>query len=121
MIKKKDQYKKTVMKDMFGGQGEVVLEHFWEKDELKANNRLCAKLQVEPGCSIGFHVHEDEEEIFIILKGKAQVDDNGTQSILKEGDTLLTKSGEGHDLKCIGDETLELLAFISLYNQDADQ
>lgn len=115
MIRRAGENPVTVMEPMFGGDGKVTLEHFWTKDEMDANNRLCAKLIVEPGCSSGFHVHNDEEEIFIILKGQGEVDDNGEKSIVNVGDTILTKGGSGHAIRCVGDETLELLAIISLY------
>lgn len=115
MIRKSEDRPVTVMDPMFGGEGKVTLHHFFTKDEMASGNRLCAKLVVEPGCSAGFHVHNDEEEIFIITKGTAEVDDNGEKAILKPGDTLLTGSGQGHSIRCVGDETLELIAVITQF------
>ena len=115
MIRRAGEFNETVMEPMFGGDGKVTLQHFWSKDEMLSANRLCAKLVIEPGCSSGFHIHEGEEEIFIVLKGKAQVDDNGTLKELNAGDSMLTITGEGHAIKNIGEETLEVLALISCY------
>ena len=117
MIRKNGNYETIVKKEMRGGTGEIVIEKFWDPEtELKANNRLCAKLIIKPGCSIGFHKHENEEEVFVILKGVAEVDDNGTIDTLYPGDTILTADGAGHSIKSVGDETLEVMAVISCYN-----
>ncbi len=116
MIKRNGNYEKIIKKEMYGGAGEILIEKFWDPEtELKANNRLFAKLSIEPGSSIGFHKHDNEEEVFVIIKGIAEVDDNGTKETLNPGDTILTANGAGHSMKSIGDETLEVLAVISCY------
>ena len=116
MIKRDGSYEVVVKEQMRGGEGKVFIEKLWNSEtELKANNRLFAKLRIESGCSIGFHNHDDEEEIFVILKGVAEADDNGKTEILYPGDTILTGDGAGHSIKSVGDETLEVLAVISCY------
>jgi len=116
MIQRNGNYEKIIKKEMRGGTGEVLIEKFWDPEtELKGNNRLCAKLSLEPGSSIGFHHHNNEEEVFVILKGVAEVDDNGTVDTLYPGDTILTGDGAGHSLKSIGNETLEVMAVIACY------
>ena len=114
MIKRNGQYESEVRKKMRGGEGEVKIEHFWDKDEMHANNRLFARLTLAPGSSIGFHEHNGEEEVFVVVKGRAEADDNGETVILETGDTILT-GGAGHSIKSIGDEPLELVAVISSY------
>ena len=51
-----------------------------------------------PGCSLGKHMHEGEEEIITILSGHAAYDDNGTIVALEAGDTCVCKSGESHSI-----------------------
>lgn len=116
MIKRKGNFEKVVKEQMRGGTGKVLIEKLWDPEtELKANNRLFAKLTLEPGSSIGFHAHNDEEEVFVILKGAAEIDDNGTTETLYPGDTILTADGAGHAVKSVGKENLEMMAVISLY------
>lgn len=116
MIKRNNEFEKIVMENMCGGEGQVVIEKLWDPEtELKANNRLFAKLTFEPGSSVGFHNHKDEEEIFVVVKGIAEMDDNGKKATLYPGDTILTADGAGHSVKSVGDEALEMLAIISLY------
>jgi mannose-6-phosphate isomerase-like protein (cupin superfamily) len=117
MIRKNDEYKVDCRQNMRGGDGEVKIEHLWDcEQELKANNRLFARMTFQPGSGIGFHNHDNEEEVFVIIKGQAEADDNGVKVILNPGDSILTADGAGHSIKCIGDEPLELLAVISCYN-----
>jgi mannose-6-phosphate isomerase-like protein (cupin superfamily) len=118
MIKKNNEYEVDCRQNMRGGDGEVKIEHLWDcEKELKANNRLFARMTFEPGSGIGFHKHDNEEEVFVIIKGQAEADDDGKKVILNPGDTILTADGAGHSIKSIGDEPLELLAVISCYNQ----
>ena len=101
---------------MRGGQGEVKIDHLWEaKNELQANTRLWARLTLAPGCSIGFHAHEQEEEVFYIVQGKAEADDNGKPSILSAGDSILTGGGAGHAIKNVGSDYLVIIAVISSF------
>ena len=116
MIRKAGTYRTELRENMRGGNGTVKIEHFWEPGtEMLANNRMAARLTLPPGGSIGFHNHEKEDEIFVIVKGVAEADDNGTKSMLYPGDTLLTGNGDGHAIRNAGDSDLELIAIISTY------
>ena len=117
MIKRKGSYPTEVREAMRGGNGSAKIEHLWKaKDELNASaTRLFAKITLEPGAGIGSHPHDKEEEVFVILKGEAEVDDNGEKSILKTGDTILTGNGGNHSIKCHGSKTLEFLAVINSF------
>ncbi|MBR2373454.1 MAG: cupin domain-containing protein [Lentisphaeria bacterium] len=116
MIRKIDSFRTEIRDNMRGGDGSVKIEHFWEPGkEMLSSNRMAAKLTLAPGSSIGFHNHDKEDEIFIIVKGTAEVDDNGEVSILNAGDTLLTGNGAGHAVRNIGKCDLEIIAIISTY------
>lgn len=65
--------------------------------------------------SIGFHPHDAEEEVFVIIRGRAEADDNGEVVQLSAGDTLLTGNGDGHAIRNVGDEPLEIVAVITTY------
>ena len=116
MIKRKADFRKETRTEMRGGTGTVKFERVWEREtEMKSKARLFSKLILEPGVSIGWHVHENEEEIFLILEGRAKVSDNGREEILETGDTIITQSGEGHAVACLGDQPLVMLAAIVPY------
>ena len=116
MIKHPDQFIGEIRKNARGGEGEVLFSAFWKPGtEMKSNTRMYSKLVLEPGTSIGSHMHENEEEIFYVLKGTAETLDNGTVAVLHPGDSSITGNGETHYLKNIGNETLEVLAVILKY------
>ena len=116
MIRKQSDCRIDERPEMRGGNGTVRIEHLFEPgSELKFPVRLCAKLYLEPGVSIGFHRHENEEEIFVIVKGHGEIDDNGTVRQVTAGDSVLTGNGSGHAVRNNGNETLEILAVISKY------
>jgi quercetin dioxygenase-like cupin family protein len=112
MIKSQQEFQSEIRKNMRDGNGEIAITHLLNTaEDLKAPARLFAKLTIEKGCSIGYHEHINEEEIFYILQGTAKLNDNGTDKILNAGDIAVT-SNAGHAIENIGDETLEVLAVI---------
>ncbi len=116
MVKHDGDYRVELREEMRGGRGTVKIEHFWEpKTEMRAKTRMFSRLTLQPGCSIGFHPHDTEEEIFVVLSGQAEADDNGEVAVLNPGDTILTGNGDGHAVRALGDEPLVLLGVISTY------
>ncbi len=116
MIRKQSDFSPERRHEMRGGKGDTLFQHIWKPgEEMKSCTRLFSKIILEPGTSIGFHVHEGEEEIFFVLRGRAEVDDNGVRKILETGDSILTRGGEGHSIAASGNETLEVLAVIGTY------
>jgi mannose-6-phosphate isomerase-like protein (cupin superfamily) len=46
----------------------------------------------------GRHVHTDDNEIFVILQGKARLEVDGESHDLKAGDVVICEPGEDHHL-----------------------
>ena len=112
MIKKANNLREDIIENMRGGSGSVTIKHLADKPEMYDKSRLFAKITLKPGCSIGYHVHENEMEAFHIISGKALYDDNGTQVELSPGDVTITPAGEGHSIANNGDDDLEIIALI---------
>jgi len=112
MIKRESEMINEIKEQMRGGKGHVELKHIFTKDEVKGNARLCARITINPGNSIGVHKHENEEEIFYIISGKGLIDDNGTKTEVNPGDAVLTGYGDYHSVESIGTEPLVMLAVI---------
>jgi mannose-6-phosphate isomerase-like protein (cupin superfamily) len=115
MIKRAEEMVREIKEQMRGGQGSVVINHIFKQDEINGRARLIARIELEPNCSIGAHIHENEEEIFYIIDGIAVVEDHGVAQTLKAGDASITKGGEGHSLRNGGDTNLSVMAVILLY------
>ena len=119
MYKSHSSFTSEVSTAMRGGDGMVTLEHIWKQGaEMGSPTRMYSRLLLQPGCSIGWHVHENEEEICYIVAGQARIDDNGTEVVASVGDSVITRSGEGHSVACEGTEPLEILAIIVMYGND---
>lgn len=101
------------IKKMFGGQGEGKMYRILEgADEMYGKGRIFNHLFLEPGCEVGWHIHHGDGETYYILKGHGEYSDNGTSVTLGPGDVAFVDDGEGHSLKNVGPETLEVIALI---------
>lgn len=98
MIKRSSDMKSTVKVNMRGGDGQAVVTDILNKDEYKGHARLIGTILLEPGCSIGAHVHENEEEVFYVIDGTATYNDNGKEQILEKGDSCICLGGEEHSI-----------------------
>ena len=113
MIRRKDECAVKANENMRGGDGTIFLTGLiGGPEELNGKGRLFSVIRVEPGCSIGFHKHEGESELFYIMKGEAQYNDNGEIKTVKAGDVTICPDGEGHGISNKGEETVELVAVI---------
>lgn len=116
MIKRNEKMTQSLKVNMRGGDGQVLIREVLDKGEYKGCSRLVAEITLEPGCSIGGHVHENEEEIFYILEGTATYDDNGKTEILNKGDSCVCLGGERHSIANREAEgTLRVFAVILTY------
>jgi mannose-6-phosphate isomerase-like protein (cupin superfamily) len=83
-----------------------------DEEEMYRKGRVFEHTTIQPGCSIGYHVHTNESETYYILSGMAEFNDNGMSDTVQTGDVTFTPSGQGHGIKNIGKEPLELVALI---------
>lgn len=115
MIKRKENMKTTVRENMRGGDGQAVITDILDKGDYNGHARLLGTIRLEPGCSIGPHVHENEEEVFYVLQGEAVYNDNGTEQTLTAGDSCICLGGQTHSIANRADKTLVIFAAILTY------
>lgn len=115
MIKRNSDMNLVVNEAMRGGDGSVKVRHVLNPDEIHGKSRMTAVITLEPGCSIGDHVHENEEEIFYVMRGNVIYNDNGETMTLSAGDSCICYGGEKHGVANKSDETAELFAVILTY------
>ena len=58
MIRRESEMKTETRQNMRGGTGSVTIRHYFTREEFTADARLCARLILPPGASIGPHCHE---------------------------------------------------------------
>ena len=72
-----------------------------------------ARLEMEPKAKIGFHVHEDDEEVYAIVSGSGIYYFDGGSCAATPGDVFTTRKGMSHALENIGDTPLVFFAAVA--------
>ncbi len=113
MIRKSGE-KETVRKPApFNGEGEITVRNLLNgPEEMNQKGRVFGHTTIHPGSEIGYHVHNGDSETYYILSGHGLYNDNGTMVEVEAGDVTICPAGQGHGLKCIGDEPIEMIALI---------
>ena len=81
-------------------------------DEMYGKGRMFNHMVLAPGNTIGGHNHSGDNEIFYILSGEGEYNDNGTVVTVTPGDVCVCNDGEYHSLANKGSESLEFIALI---------
>ncbi len=108
----KENMEPSVRENLRGGNGAIGFLRMMPEEEQPGKCRLYSILTLEKGCSIGWHAHDDETEIYYILEGEAETNDNGTVRILKPGDITVTGKGAGHCIENKHDAPLKMLVVV---------
>ncbi len=113
MIRRSNERIIEYKEKQFQGEGGVTVRSLLNSpEEMYGKGRAFAHSTLEPGCSIGFHIHENESETYYIYSGIAEFNDNGVIKTVSAGDLTFTGAGEGHGIKNIGSDPLEFIALI---------
>lgn len=113
MIRKSNEKNTEHKPAPFGGIGDITVRHLLAgPEEMYEKGRVFAHSTLEPGCGIGYHVHEKESETYYIYSGEGEFNDNGKVIPVSAGDVTFTGCGEGHALKNTGSVPLEFIALI---------
>ena len=113
MIRKKEECKTELREKMRDGNGTVEIVNFIDSPEdLCDKGRMFSRVTLKKGCSIGYHVHEKDSELFYILSGTAEYNDNGEIKKVSAGDVTICPPGTGHGIANNSDETVEFIAVI---------
>lgn len=114
MIRRNDECRREVREHMRGGDGQALITNLFEKEELMGRSRMLGTMTLEPGCSVGVHQHDNEQEYFYIIKGDPVYTDDGVEIQLHEGDVTICEDGHSHGIANRSDETVIVLACILL-------
>lgn len=113
MIRRKEECKVEYREKMRGGEGTAMVTSLIAgPEELNDKGRLFSRITLNPGCSIGYHIHEKDAELFYFLTGTGAYSDNGTVVDVKAGDVAICETGHGHGITNTGEDVLEFVAVI---------
>ncbi len=110
MITRSEEQSHSIREFMRGGKKHV--EHTMLSRQLPERVRIFNLLTLIPGASIGYHVHENETELFYFIEGNGRVQDDEAFFDVSAGDSMATFSGHGHAVENTGDTNLVILACI---------
>ena len=88
-----------------GGGMTTAFPFFSQVQDLKLVFR---KRILRPGSSIGYHLQE-KDEIYYIVQGNGELTMNGKKINVSAGDAILTRPGNSHGLKPVGNDSLTLI------------
>jgi len=71
------------------------------------------KRVLHPGSSIGDHVN-DKDEVYYVLSGRGELMLAGATREVGPGDAVLTRDGDAHGLRQVGDDDLVILVVYPL-------
>jgi mannose-6-phosphate isomerase-like protein (cupin superfamily) len=101
----------------------MLLRHIWDgPGEEKLQEKLLfdldvtetialGRVTVEPGGSTQVGFHTDEEEIYVILSGKAILMIGNEKQEVGAGDVAYVPRNNHHQMVCISEESLQYLYF----------
>ena len=112
MVTKYADRETFVREHAFGGAGSLTNRVVATEATMYGKNRLFNPGYLKKGDEVGWHVHNGDGEIYYILAGEGDFNDNGTVVKVRAGDVCWTPDGEGHSLVCTSDEPLEMIALV---------
>lgn len=101
----------------------MLVRHIWDAaDEKKTHEKILfdrdvtetvalGRITVKPGKSTQIGLHIDEEEVYVILNGKALLTVGNELQEVGPGDAVYVPRNTRHQMACISDENLEYLYF----------
>ena len=84
------------LSDVHGGAGTIFFGRLWERDDFETPFAFVHSAVLPPGGGIGYHRHDDSEEIFVTVDNAAQYTHNGRTAIVEGGAAVPLRTGEAH-------------------------
>jgi quercetin dioxygenase-like cupin family protein len=88
------------------GEGRTTAYPFF--DDAEDFRVVFRKRALHKGASIGLHTN-DKDEVYYVLSGRGELTLEGEVSEVGPGDAILTRDGDSHGLRQLGDEDLVIL------------
>ena len=100
MFKKNSELRREKLINGGREQGEFI--HLAEKENLSDQVPFFAITTIHPDREIGYHQHRGEKEVFYILEGCGEINDNGNIVSVQVGDVVCSPVDGWHSFKNTG-------------------
>lgn len=112
MIRKENERTIDIKQNFKDGPEEVHFKTIASSDELFNKIKMYSVLTFKKDCGIGYHDHQNEEEVILVLNGKAKYNDDGFETELEAGDVAICEDGRSHSITNVSDEELKIVAMV---------
>ncbi|MEO8596029.1 MAG: cupin domain-containing protein [Candidatus Solibacter sp.] len=96
---------------MHGGKGTVMYRRALGPATFSTNWAYVDYYVIPPGASIGAHVHQGVEEVYLVIKGEGTTQVNEETAPFKKGDALPVKVKDVHSFTNTGAADMELIVY----------
>ena len=100
-----------VYKSSHDGAGKAREVNLFRQEDFDTPLRFIIYTVLEPGNSIGYHPHGQNEEVYVILEGSGLMTVNDEERDAKSGDVFVNKAGWSYGLLNNSDAPLKILVF----------
>lgn len=107
---------KPLLRDSFkGGEGGGWSRFLLPPDsQIEGSSfSMIAENTLNPGSSIGYHLHDEDDELFVILDGEGVYREDDVEYSVAKGDMMLLRKGHQHGLSNTSEISMKLLAVIA--------
>ncbi len=104
-----DKINESIIPKFNGGEKEISARMYIDE-----NNKIM-KGKLEPGASIGMHVHEKSSEIIFIFSGNGKVLFDDSEERVSEGSCHYCPMGHAHSLINDGEKNLEFYCVVPVH------
>jgi quercetin dioxygenase-like cupin family protein len=116
MIIHKNQISPVTIDKPQGGQGHMDAVFYLGQNSrpVGAKFSMVAEMTLAPGAIIAYHIHPNDEEIYLLIKGNGNyIEHDRSEHPVSAGSYTFCPRGEGHGLINNTSEPLVFLAFIA--------
>lgn len=110
MIHYLNEMPRGVEKEPAGGHGEMSFVTLFRPEELGGRTGMFAAVTLEPGNTVGEHVHDTDSEVFYVLSGQATMIEDGKKYPVSAGDIEYCPKGHSHGIENHSDGPMTFLA-----------
>lgn len=102
-----------LLEGLYGGNGKVWISRNVTKEDDVFGIDLFAKVQVDVGASIGYHLHTKDAEVYYIVSGEGCfIDDGQVEKLVQAGDFCFITKGQSHGIRNTGETMLDMIAVV---------
>ena len=110
----------VLIKGVHGGEGTLEWKCFARLHMLNAPWVAFEWVSIERGAAVGDHTHSRTEEIYFIISGRGEMDQDGEISEVGPGDLIMTRRGVTHALTNTGTGPVEFLV-VEVFPPEVDR